>query len=257
MAEASFSQDQFSCSVCLDLLKDPVTIPCGHSYCMSCITDCWKQKRVYRHTFTSRPALCKNVIIAEMVEKLKTTDLQTAEPGNVECDVCTGKKYKAVKSCVECLNSYCQSHLEQHENLFKDRRHNLMDPIKRLHEMISWSITYADTPQHFPAHPDRFDGCVQVLCRESVWRRCYWEAEWSGRKSVCISVSYKSISRKQLFGFNNQSWSLFCSSFSYVFRHNNIKTEVPVSSWMTQKLKICIYCISLQILKSYNKINTF
>ncbi len=167
MAEASFSQDQFSCSVCLDLLKDPVTIPCGHSYCMSCITDCWKQKRVYRcpqcrHTFTSRPALCKNVIIAEMVEKLKTTDLQTAEPGDVECDVCTGKKYKAVKSCVECLNSYCQSHLEQHENLFKDRRHNLMDPIKRLHEMICTKHNkqleiYCRTDQQFICFPCLID----------------------------------------------------------------------------------------------------
>uniref|UniRef100_A0A8C1TX03 RING-type domain-containing protein n=1 Tax=Cyprinus carpio TaxID=7962 RepID=A0A8C1TX03_CYPCA len=44
MAEARVSQDEFLCSVCLDLLKDPVAIPCGHSYCKSCITDCWDQK---------------------------------------------------------------------------------------------------------------------------------------------------------------------------------------------------------------------
>ncbi len=104
-----------------------------------------------------------------------------------------------------------------------------MNRFLRLSEENSVA-TCTDTPQHYPAHPDRFDGCVQVWCRESVCGRCYWEVEWSGRKSVCISVSYKSISRKQLFGFNNQSWSLFCSSFNYIFRHNNIKTEVPVSS---------------------------
>ncbi|XP_051983774.1 E3 ubiquitin-protein ligase TRIM47-like [Xyrauchen texanus] len=151
MAEGSFSQDQFSCPVCLDLLKEPVTIPCGHSYCMSCITDCWDQedqKGVYscpqcRHSFTTRLALFKNVMFAELIDKLKKTKLHTARPahcyagpGDVECDVCTGKKYKAVKSCLDCLNSYCQNHLEQHENLFKDRRHNLMDPTRRLHEMI-------------------------------------------------------------------------------------------------------------------------
>uniref|UniRef100_A0A673I490 RING-type domain-containing protein n=1 Tax=Sinocyclocheilus rhinocerous TaxID=307959 RepID=A0A673I490_9TELE len=79
MAEARISQDEFKCPVCQDLLKDPVAIPCGHSYCMSCITDCWDhedQKRVYscpqcRQTFSPRPPLAKNTILAEMVEKLK------------------------------------------------------------------------------------------------------------------------------------------------------------------------------------------
>uniref|UniRef100_A0A8C1J3H5 Uncharacterized protein n=1 Tax=Cyprinus carpio TaxID=7962 RepID=A0A8C1J3H5_CYPCA len=153
MAEASISvgEDQFSCSICLDLLKDPVTIPCGHSYCMSCITDCWNQddqKRVYscpqcRQTFSPRPALNKNVVFAEMVEKLKKTKAQTARPalsyagpGDVECDVCTGRKYKAVKSCLLCLNSYCQCHLEQHDSFFKDKRHNLINATGRLKEMI-------------------------------------------------------------------------------------------------------------------------
>ncbi|XP_050993631.1 E3 ubiquitin/ISG15 ligase TRIM25-like isoform X2 [Labeo rohita] len=151
MAEARVSQDQFSCPVCLDLLKDPVTIPCGHSYCMSCITDCWDQedqKRDYscpqcRETFSPRPALNKSTMLAEVVEQLKKTKLQTdvpapfhAEPGDVECDVCTERKHKAVKSCLVCLNSYCQNHLEQHESFFKGKRHDLMDATGRLQEMI-------------------------------------------------------------------------------------------------------------------------
>ncbi|ROL46033.1 E3 ubiquitin/ISG15 ligase TRIM25 [Anabarilius grahami] len=151
MAEANISvdQDEFNCPVCLDLLKDPVTIPCGHSYCMSCITDCWNQedkKRIYRcplckQTFTPRPVLGRNVVFAEMVEKLKKTRLQSAPAvphtgsGDVQCDSCTGRKQKAVKSCLECRSSYCQNHLEQHENLFS-KRHNLMDATGRLQEMI-------------------------------------------------------------------------------------------------------------------------
>ncbi|XP_051746227.1 tripartite motif-containing protein 16-like isoform X2 [Ctenopharyngodon idella] len=487
MAEARISQDEFMCSVCLDLLKDPVTIHCGHSYCKICITGCWDQedqKRVYscpqcRQTFRPRPALGKNTILAEMVEKLKKTKLPAdcyAGAGDVQCDVCTGRKHKAVKSCLVCLNSYCQIHLEQHESWFKGKRHNLTEATGRLQEMIcpkhdkilevfcrtdqkcicllctmdehknhntvsaaaqrtekqhqlketqrsfqqriqqrekdlqqlreaveshkrsaqtavedseriftklirsiersrseatqrirdqektavsraegrlerleqeindlrrrdaeleqlshtqdhihflqsfqslsappkstdvnddpfsslssfdvvresvrqlrdkledfckeelkkisdrvtftnivsrtrndflqyshqlnldlntvnkhlhlserNRVITVTDTVQPYPHHPDRFDFYSQVLCRESVCGRCYWEIEWSGN-DVFISVSYKSISRKGrgvecVFGCNNQSWSLICSPSSYSFSHNNIVTKLPV-----------------------------
>ncbi|XP_073712618.1 tripartite motif-containing protein 16-like [Misgurnus anguillicaudatus] len=155
MAEASISvvqdQYQFICLICLDLLKDPVTIPCGHSYCMSCITDCWDQddqKRDYscpqcRQTFTTRPVLNKNTMLDEVVEILKKTKLQAARPdhcyaeaGDVKCDVCTERKHKAVKSCLVCLNSYCQNHLEQHEELHSGKRHKVTDATGRLQQMI-------------------------------------------------------------------------------------------------------------------------
>ncbi len=96
-------------------------------------------------------------------------------------------------------------------------------------------ITNTDTDQSYPDHPDRFDDVCQVLCRESVYGRCYWELEWSEDDGVCISVSYKSISRKGLgyecvFGYNVQSWSLYCSPSRYSFWHNNIKAVLPVKS---------------------------
>ncbi|XP_048035540.1 neoverrucotoxin subunit beta-like isoform X3 [Megalobrama amblycephala] len=92
-------------------------------------------------------------------------------------------------------------------------------------------ITNTGPCQSYPDHPDRFDHLFQVLCRESVCGRCYWEIEWSG--NVDISVSYKSISRKGSgnecwFGSNDQSWSLFCSSSSYSFTHNNKHAKLPV-----------------------------
>ncbi len=93
-------------------------------------------------------------------------------------------------------------------------------------------ITRTDTVQQYPDHPDRFD-VRQVLCRESVCGRCYWELEWSGGV-VFISVSYKSISRKGgkecVFGCNDQSWSLICRSSRYSFIHNNIQTDLSVKS---------------------------
>uniref|UniRef100_A0A9J7ZCC0 NACHT, LRR and PYD domains-containing protein 12-like n=1 Tax=Cyprinus carpio carpio TaxID=630221 RepID=A0A9J7ZCC0_CYPCA len=95
-------------------------------------------------------------------------------------------------------------------------------------------VTGVDENQPYPDHPDRFDDISQVLCRESVCGRCYWEIEQSGY-DVDISVSYKSISRKGeddkcFFGLNDQSWSLCCSRSSYSFIHNNIVTCIPVKS---------------------------
>ncbi len=96
-------------------------------------------------------------------------------------------------------------------------------------------ITYTRTDQSYADHPDRFDVYHQVLCRESVCGRCYWELEWSGDNGVFISVSYKSISRKGRgnecgFGNNDQSWSLICTPSSYSFRHNKIQTDLSVES---------------------------
>ncbi len=93
--------------------------------------------------------------------------------------------------------------------------------------------TYSD--QSYPDHPERFDDeYAQVLCRESVCGRCFWEIEWSGRE-VFIAVSYKSISRKRRgkecwFGCNDKSWSLRCSPDRYSFTHNDIVTGLPVKS---------------------------
>uniref|UniRef100_A0AAR2IZB5 B30.2/SPRY domain-containing protein n=1 Tax=Pygocentrus nattereri TaxID=42514 RepID=A0AAR2IZB5_PYGNA len=81
----------------------------------------------------------------------------------------------------------------------------------------------------YPDHPERFDVWPQVLCRESLTGRCYWEAECSA--TVEIAVTYKSIRRKGdsadcVFGWNEKSWILICSDDSYSVCHNNNKTEL-------------------------------
>ncbi|XP_067284911.1 E3 ubiquitin/ISG15 ligase TRIM25-like [Pseudorasbora parva] len=179
MAESRISvdQDELKCPLCLDLLKDPVTITCGHSYCKTCIANCWDQegkKRVYscpqcRQTFSPRLALGKDTILAKMVKKIKKTKLPIdccagaeAGAGDVECDVCTGRKYKAIKSCLVCQESFCQTHFDRHEKYHSRKPHKVIDAIGRLQDLICHKHNkelemYCITDQQ----------CICVMCKES------------------------------------------------------------------------------------------
>ncbi|XP_039671010.1 tripartite motif-containing protein 16-like [Perca fluviatilis] len=147
----SLDKDTISCSICLDLLKDPVTTSCGHSYCMNCIQRHWDEedeKKIYscpqcRETFTPRPLVVKNTMLSDVVEELKKTGLQAAPADHcyagaedVACDVCTGRKLKALKSCLVCLVSYCDQHLQPHHNSSAFKKHKLVEPSKNLQENI-------------------------------------------------------------------------------------------------------------------------
>uniref|UniRef100_A0AAY5KZJ9 B30.2/SPRY domain-containing protein n=1 Tax=Esox lucius TaxID=8010 RepID=A0AAY5KZJ9_ESOLU len=94
-------------------------------------------------------------------------------------------------------------------------------------------VTRRREEQPYPDHPERFKNRSQVLCREGLSGRCYWEVEWSGRGAE-IGVTYKGINRRGRddcgLGYNEKSWILYCYDEGYSVRHNNKTTVLPVTS---------------------------
>ncbi|XP_070712635.1 E3 ubiquitin-protein ligase TRIM39-like isoform X1 [Pempheris klunzingeri] len=164
MAAANYlrSEDQFLCSLCLDVLTDPVTTSCGHNFCKTCITEHWNTNDRFlcplcKEAFTTRPDLRVNTLLSEMVSH--SSEQQVSKPREVPCDVCAGTKLKALKSCLVCLVSYCETHLEPHLTASGLKRHQLIDPVENLDSRM---CTKHDKPLKLFCKTDQT--CICMLC---------------------------------------------------------------------------------------------
>ncbi|CAL8377119.1 unnamed protein product [Boreogadus saida] len=144
-ANASWSEENFSCSICLDVFSSPVSTPCGHNFCRTCITKFWDEHVQYKcpvcnEHFQTRPDLRVNILLSELASQFRTTvrvKVQPCvEPAEVPCDVCTGTQLKAVKSCLVCFVSFCQTHLEPHQRIAVLKRHRLVEPMDCLEDRM-------------------------------------------------------------------------------------------------------------------------
>ncbi|XP_034542889.1 E3 ubiquitin-protein ligase TRIM21-like [Notolabrus celidotus] len=176
MAAANYQrpEDQFLCSICLDVFTHPVTIPCGHNFCKDCISEHWSTKDqclcpMCKKVFSSKPDLYVNTLFSEMVAQFRdkaqqeasssSSEQQESKPGEVLCDACTGTKLKALKSCLDCLVSYCETHLEPHLTAPRLKRHQLIDAVENLEDRM---CPKHDKPLELFCKTDQT--CVCMLC---------------------------------------------------------------------------------------------
>lgn len=140
------AEENLLCSICLEVFSRPVTIPCGHNFCHDCITNHWESCSTLlkcplcKETYAVRPMLRINVVLAEMAGDVKARAQERAREhaqpeqaggGRVLCDLCTGDKCTAVKSCLVCLGSYCPAHLERHKRIPALKKHKLIPAVAK------------------------------------------------------------------------------------------------------------------------------
>uniref|UniRef100_A0A7N5P8D7 E3 ubiquitin/ISG15 ligase TRIM25 n=1 Tax=Ailuropoda melanoleuca TaxID=9646 RepID=A0A7N5P8D7_AILME len=154
MAELVPLAEELSCSICLEPFKVPVTTPCGHNFCSSCLDETWAaQGPPYlcphcRAVYDARPQLRKNTVLCAVVEQFLQAEQARAAPpppdgwklpartsayspaGQVACDHCL--KEPAVKTCLVCMASFCQEHLQPHFDSPAFRDHQLQPPVQDL-----------------------------------------------------------------------------------------------------------------------------
>ncbi|XP_033896982.2 E3 ubiquitin/ISG15 ligase TRIM25-like isoform X10 [Acipenser ruthenus] len=143
-------EEELTCSICLSIFNNPVTTPCGHNFCLSCLELTWKDDLAIgyscpqcRHQFYAKPTLHKNTVLATVVatvsKSLKDKSQDETKGAVLDstvifCDTCMVNK--ASKTCLTCMVSYCDSHLRPHHENPVFQGHQLTEPLPDLQQHI-------------------------------------------------------------------------------------------------------------------------
>uniref|UniRef100_A0A3B4DQU1 E3 ubiquitin-protein ligase TRIM39-like n=1 Tax=Pygocentrus nattereri TaxID=42514 RepID=A0A3B4DQU1_PYGNA len=177
------SEDQFLCSICLDVFTDPVSTPCGHNFCMKCIRTCWGDSEqchcpFCKEKFTKRPELKVNTAFREVVDLFKKKTV--LDKPEVLCDACIGVKQKALKSCLDCGLTFCKSHLEPHDHIPKLKKHRLINPLENLQDYIC----------------QRHERPLELFCRDDQNYVCQFCTEGDHKNHNTVLIEEESGEKK-------------------------------------------------------------
>ncbi|GCC21203.1 hypothetical protein chiPu_0019670 [Chiloscyllium punctatum] len=128
-------QDELTCSMCLRVYQDPVTLPCQHSFCLNCIERAWAQTAGPKNfecpqchrKFKHKPTLERNATLYSIVAVYNQKS-SPAHSSNIFCDNCDDKPFQAVKTCLTCFASFCFLHLKPHLRNKAYQDHMLIAP---------------------------------------------------------------------------------------------------------------------------------
>ncbi|XP_048862821.1 zinc-binding protein A33-like isoform X2 [Brienomyrus brachyistius] len=198
-ATIQMSEEHLRCSICLEVFSCPVSIPCGHSFCKHCICEQWsskdKQQCPLCKTIFDEPVnLTVNVALAEITKEMGRKTLKRSfESSGVVCDVCVGEQLDAVKTCLQCLSSYCDSHVQEH--LIRYEEHELVSPLGNPKDGIC--EVHSKLLEMFCREDDM---CVCVLCAEVDHKMHHLvpvESEWT-EKTTCLRNTELEVKQKIL-----------------------------------------------------------
>ncbi|XP_049338574.1 nuclear factor 7, ovary-like [Astyanax mexicanus] len=200
MASSSslLSEDEFQCSICLDVFTDPVTTPCGHNFCMVCLREYWNssshcQCPLCKEEFSRRPELRVNTFISGLTAQFKkslqvkssrSSEKPPSKPKKILCDSCTETKMEALKSCLDCGVSYCSDHLTLHKTTPKLKKHKLMDPVENLQDYIC----------------QNHERPLELFCRDDQTCVCRFCTETDHKTHSTVPVEQESGEKKTQLG---------------------------------------------------------
>ncbi|XP_051956063.1 zinc-binding protein A33-like [Xyrauchen texanus] len=183
-SSSSALNEELQCSICLDVFTDPVSTPCGHNFCKTCLNECWKNTQncscpLCKETFSKRPDLKINTTLREVVQHFKKKcNLSKSE---VLCDLCDERKQKAVKSCLMCQSSYCETHLEPHRRVPRLKKHKLMDAVENLEDYIC----------------QKHERPLELFCRDDQTRVCDFCTEGDHKTHNTVPIEDENAEKKK------------------------------------------------------------
>ncbi|KAL6491259.1 hypothetical protein MHYP_G00016040 [Metynnis hypsauchen] len=176
-------EEEFKCCICLDVLTDPVSTPCGHNFCMACIEQCWTSTEDHccplcKEKFCTKPELKVNTTFKAVVHHFQMK--KGGSKSTVPCDVCSGQKMKAVKSCLDCGTTFCETHLENHKTAPRLIKHKLMDPVENLEDYIC----------------QKHERPLELFCRDDQTSVCQFCTEGDHKTHSTVPIEEESGEKK-------------------------------------------------------------